>query len=204
MIMVKFIKPCEGRITSPFGYRIHPIRNQKEMHWGVDYGNSPNDNSIVAVADGAITYAGVMGGYGNVVMVVHSVDGIVYETVYAHLANIVVKVGQTVNQGKLIGTKGTTGNSTGIHLHFEIHVGGRRSSKYTYAKNPSDYIDKKEEVVIVEEQKLTAAQEKIRQEAIALGITDGKNPFREVNQHYVWNAMLPFARELAELKKKIK
>lgn len=138
--MANFIKPCEGRVTSPFGNRTHPISHTKKMHWGVDYGNNPSNNSIVASANGAVSYASVMGGYGNVVMIHHKIGGKTYETVYAHLAHISVKKGQSVKQGQLIGVKGTTGNSTGIHLHFEIHIGGRRNSLYTFAKNPLFYV----------------------------------------------------------------
>jgi len=119
------------------------------MHWGVDFGNTPTNNVIVASADGTVTYAGVMGGYGNVVMILHSIGGKTYETVYAHLASMCVKVGQIVKQGAKLGVKGTTGNSTGIHLHFEIHVGGRRNSLYTYAKDPMLYVTEVKPSVVI-------------------------------------------------------
>ncbi|QFF98808.1 hypothetical protein PB01_08160 [Psychrobacillus glaciei] len=106
----------------------------------MDWGNTPSNNNIIASADGAVTYVGIMGGYGNIVMIVHTVAGVVYETVYAHLASIAVKVGQVVKQVEKIGVKGTTGNSTGVHLHFEIHIGGRRNSDYTFAKDPVRYV----------------------------------------------------------------
>jgi hypothetical protein len=136
---LKFIKPCDGRITSPFGYRIHPIRKKREMHWGVDFSNTPKNNTIVASADGKVSFAGVMGSYGNVVMIVHTLSGETYETVYAHLASYTVKVGQSVKQSEKIGIKGTTGGSTGIHLHYELHF-GRRNSSYTNAVDPLLYV----------------------------------------------------------------
>jgi len=129
------MKPCEGRVTSPFGYRIHPITHNRLMHWGVDYGNTPSKNTIIAAAAGKVTFSKSTNGYGNTVMIVHSIGGKTFETVYAHLQSMNVKVGQTVKQGERIGVKGTTGNSTGIHLHFEIHT-GRWNNKFTNAVDP--------------------------------------------------------------------
>lgn len=134
-----FIKPCEGRITSPFGMRVHPVsKRPTTMHWGVDFGNSLPNNKIVAAASGRVTYAKWTNGYGNTVMIVHAIGGRTYETVYAHLASIGVTVGQSVNQGQSIGVKGTTGISTGIHLHFEIHI-GRWNNRFTNAVDPIPY-----------------------------------------------------------------
>lgn len=138
--MSNFIVPCGGRITSPFGNRIHPISKTKKMHWGVDYGNTPSDNTIVASADGTVERASVFEGYGNTVIITHIINGVTYQTLYAHLSSMSVKVGDKVKQGQKIGVKGTTGNSTGIHLHFEVHVGGKRNSSYTYAKDPLKYV----------------------------------------------------------------
>jgi len=138
--MSNFIVPCNGRITSPFGYRIHPISKTKKMHWGVDYGNTPSDNTIIASADGTVERSSVFDGYGNTIIITHLINGITYQTLYAHLTSMSVKVGDKVKQGQKIGVKGTTGNSTGIHLHFEVHVGGKRNSSYTYAKDPLKYV----------------------------------------------------------------
>lgn len=149
--MARFITPCEGRITSPFGYRIHPIRKRREMHWGVDYGNTPKNNNILASAGGTVRFAGVMGGYGNVILLQHRIDGETWETAYAHLASMKVKAGDTVKQGQVIGVKGTTGNSTGVHLHFEVHKGGLRNQNYTYAVDPLAYVANPE---VLETQKL--------------------------------------------------
>ena len=134
-----FIKPCEGRVTSPFGYRIHPITHLRKMHFGVDYGNTPSNNIIVAAAAGKVTFSKATTGYGNTVMIVHAIGGKTFETVYAHLQSIGVRVGQTVKQGERIGVKGTTGDSTGIHLHFEVHV-GRWNNKFTNAVDPFGYV----------------------------------------------------------------
>jgi len=134
-----FIKPCEGRVTSPFGYRIHPITLFRTMHWGVDYGNTPTNNTIVAAAAGKVTFSKSTTGYGNTVMIVHAIGGRTFETVYAHLQSICVIVGQTVKQGERIGVKGSTGNSTGIHLHFEVHI-GRWNNKFTNAVDPLCYV----------------------------------------------------------------
>lgn len=121
--MPKFIKPCVGRVTSPFGWRTHPIKKVRSWHQGVDIaekGNVP----ILAAADGVVTRIGPLGTYGNVVMIVHKINGKTYETNYAHLKpNLKVLVGQQVKQGDIIAYMGNTGGSTGQHLHFEIHDG---------------------------------------------------------------------------------
>jgi murein DD-endopeptidase MepM/ murein hydrolase activator NlpD len=121
--MVNFLKPCEGRVTSPFGYRIHPIKKTKSFHQGIDLaqvGNVP----ILAAANGVVTRNQSLGTYGNIVMIVHKIDGVTYETNYAHLKiGSKVIVGQRVKQGDVIGYMGNTGSSTAQHLHFEIHKG---------------------------------------------------------------------------------
>jgi murein DD-endopeptidase MepM/ murein hydrolase activator NlpD len=134
-----FIKPCDGRVTSPFGYRIHPNNHIRTMHFGVDYGNTPSNNTIVAAAGGKVTFSKFTNGYGNTVMIVHTIGGKTFETVYAHLQSIGVTVGQAVKQGERIGVKGSTGNSKGIHLHFEVHL-GRWNNKFTNAVNPLCYV----------------------------------------------------------------
>lgn len=137
--MVNFIKPCEGRVTSPFGYRIHPIKKERSWHQGVDIaekGNVP----IRAAADGVVTRNGVLGTYGNVVMIVHKINGKTYETNYAHLKNgSKMIVGQRVNQGDIIAYMGNTGSSTAQHLHFEIHD-GRWATGQPNAVNPLHYL----------------------------------------------------------------
>lgn len=131
--MATFIKPAEGRITSNFGRRLHPIDKVYKGHSGVDIAKAGNV-PVVASADGTVTRVGALGTYGNVVMIVHNINGQTYETNYAHLHSWNVKVGQKVKQGQRIARMGNTGNSTGQHLHFEIHVG-------RYAKGQPNAVD---------------------------------------------------------------
>lgn len=131
-----FILPSTGRFTSGFGGR--DIGAGAESHLGMDIANSPG-TPIVAAASGMVSHAGSMGGYGNVVILTHSINGQTHATVYAHMNSINVSVGQSVSQGQQVGGMGNTGRSTGTHLHFEIHVGpwnGARSN----AVNPSPYV----------------------------------------------------------------
>lgn len=132
-----FIRPCKGRVTSPFGWRIHPISNKRAMHWGTDFASN-KDNAIVAAAAGKVRLVNRGStGYGYYLIITHS-NG--WETLYAHLASISVGVGATVKQGQRIGLKGTTGNSTGIHLHFEVHT-GKWNNQWSNAKDPAGYIN---------------------------------------------------------------
>lgn len=118
-----FIWPAQGRISSEFGYRVHPIYKTPKLHGGIDIANSTGTD-IKAAAPGVVISGYYMSGYGNAVMIAHSINGKSYTTVYAHLNSISVQAGQIVNQGDSIGTMGSTGPSTGPHLHFEIHEGG--------------------------------------------------------------------------------
>lgn len=138
--MATFIKPCEGRITSLFQpSRKNPVTGIIQPHAGVDFGKDGSPR-INASASGTVTQARVMGGFGNVVFILHNINGKQYNTVYAHLSQINVKLGQTVKQGQQIGVKGTTGNSTGVHLHFELTVNGLWNNKYTNNVDPLLYI----------------------------------------------------------------
>ena len=118
----EWTKPTNGRFTSGYGYRIHPIYGKGKMHYGVDLANSTG-TAIVSAADGVVSYASPLSTYGNLIMVTHSIDGQTFTSLYAHLSSIKVKVGQEVSKGQLIGGMGATGNVTGTHLHFEIHTG---------------------------------------------------------------------------------
>jgi murein DD-endopeptidase MepM/ murein hydrolase activator NlpD len=122
--------PASQRITSPFGWRICPFHG-REMHPGIDIG-APQGSSIVAAGDGTVIYAGYRGGYGNTIMIDHG-NGVV--TLYAHQAHGGLRVGNgsRVNKGQRIGTVGSTGNSTGPHLHFEVRVNGS-------PRNPMNYM----------------------------------------------------------------
>ncbi|MCM3556666.1 peptidoglycan DD-metalloendopeptidase family protein [Janibacter melonis] len=104
-----------------FGNEFHPIHHEWRMHSGQDLVSLPGPGPVVAIGDGRVKFAGLMGGYGNVVDLEHE-GGTVSR--YAHLANLDVRQGQSVAAGTTLGTEGTTGLSTGNHLHFEIHVDG--------------------------------------------------------------------------------
>lgn len=125
-----FIWPTSGRLTSPFGYRIHPIYKTRRMHTGIDLANSSGTN-IVASQNGKVTFAGRQGTYGKLIIVRHA-NGM--ETAYAHLSRISVSVGQTVSQGQSIGKMGSTGASTGSHLHFEMRKNGTVVNPMNYLK----------------------------------------------------------------------
>lgn len=131
-------KPVNGRFTSGYGYRVHPIYGTGRMHYGVDFANSIG-TPVVSAADGVVSYAAPFSTYGNVVMVTHNIDGQTFTSLYAHMNNIGASVGQSVSKGQQIGTVGNTGNSTGPHLHFEIHVGGWNGMEAN-SVNPLRYI----------------------------------------------------------------
>ena len=112
---VQFITPLKNpRRTSPAGNRRHPILGYCKLHAGTDYG-APTGTPVLAAAAGVVTKAGNGGGYGNVIYLQHGR----LSTRYAHLSKILVRRGQTVKQGQVIGKVGSTGMSTGPHLHFE-------------------------------------------------------------------------------------
>ncbi len=119
----KFIMPLRNvRITSHFSYsRYHPILKRNRPHHGTDFG-AKKGTPLLAVNSGKITYASRMGSYGNVVKIKH--DG-GYESLYAHQSRIRVKRGQHVKRGQIIGYVGSTGRSTGPHLHFGLRKNGR-------------------------------------------------------------------------------
>ncbi|MBL5800688.1 M23 family metallopeptidase [Bacillus sporothermodurans] len=115
--------PFTKNITSQFSPdRVHPITGRVESHKGIDISASGVENQpAVAVRDGKIAYAGVINGYGNIVIVDH---GNGFETRYAHLNSIKVTTNQKVKTGQVVGLIGSTGDSTGPHLHFETRVNG--------------------------------------------------------------------------------
>ena len=115
-----FLRPSEGRITSPFDpARKNPVHGKVQPHTGVDFGRDGSP-VVIAAAEGIVTRAHVMGGYGNCVTIKHTINGKSYETLYAHLKSINVKINQKVKAGDRVGLRGSTGNSTGEHLHFSI------------------------------------------------------------------------------------
>jgi murein DD-endopeptidase MepM/ murein hydrolase activator NlpD len=112
--------PVAGRITSGFGLRVHPILRFARMHRGIDFG-AGYGAPIVAAADGQVTAAGWSGGYGRQVRIAHG-GGIA--TTYSHMSRLVAEPGSFVRQGQLIGYVGSSGLSTGPHLHYEVHRNG--------------------------------------------------------------------------------
>ena len=107
-------------ITSPFGYRYHPILGYRKLHTGIDFGVGYG-TPIKAADSGTVIYATWMSGYGNVTILDHG-SGIT--TLYAHQSSIAVGSGARVSQGQVIGYVGSTGFSTGPHLHFEVRLNG--------------------------------------------------------------------------------
>jgi murein DD-endopeptidase MepM/ murein hydrolase activator NlpD len=120
-----FLRPCAGSITSYFGYRTHPIFKSRIYHTGVDIG-APAGTPIRASNSGRVIYTGWYGGYGKVVIIDHgNVNGRPTSTLYAHQSRIASSVGQNITRGQVIGYVGSTGYSTGPHLHFEVRINGR-------------------------------------------------------------------------------
>lgn len=135
----KFVRPSSGGVSQGFGPASGA--NGYTFHNGVDFSGSVG-SPIVAAAAGTVITASGGGPYGNHVMISHFLDGQVYTTVYAHMSSLSVRAGQTVSQGQQVGTLGSTGNSTGPHLHFELHVGGYQysASSPLNAVNPLAYL----------------------------------------------------------------
>lgn len=115
------IAPVPGRITSGFGMRRHPILGYRRMHSGIDF-SARHGTTIVAVTDGRVSGAGRMGGCGNAVRLDHG-NGL--QTRYCHMSRLAVSNGQQVRRGQVIGYVGSTGLSTGPHLHYEMYRSGR-------------------------------------------------------------------------------
>lgn len=123
--------PANGRITSPYGYRISPINRKREFHSGIDIANKTNTD-IYAAGSGVVTFAGYNGAYGRMVIISH---GYGYTSVYAHNNKLLVRVGDKVSKGDVIAKMGSTGRSTGPHLHFEIRVNGQAVDPKTILEN---------------------------------------------------------------------
>jgi len=113
--------PAQGWISSEFGYRMNPFSGSKTFHAGIDVANVPA-TSVVAPADGVVTNTGIMGGFGLVVRLDHGY-GLV--TKYGHNSRILVKPGQRVKRGDRLAEMGSSGRSTGTHLHYQVEVRGR-------------------------------------------------------------------------------
>ncbi len=119
-----------SRVSSGFKMRFHPILQTWRAHLGVDYA-APTGTPVRSVGDGVVEFAGVQGGFGNVVFIKHRNN---HTTVYAHLSRIGVQKGQSVSQGQVLGAVGATGWATGPHLHFEFRVNGQHEDPMTIAK----------------------------------------------------------------------
>ncbi len=124
----QFIWPISGPITSPFGWRIHPIYGTRIFHSGIDIGGDYG-MPIHAAAAGTVIYAGWISGYGNAVIISHGGD---LQTLYGHNQSLNVSEGQYVSQGQVIAYCGSTGNSTGPHCHFEVRKNGEPVNPLNY------------------------------------------------------------------------
>lgn len=116
-----FVMPAKGQISSRFGMRVHPISHTPKFHKGIDIA-APMGSPVQSAKGGRVVSAGYEGGYGNCVVIDHG-NGV--QTRYAHLSQINVRPGDTVQTGQQIGKVGSTGASTGPHLHFEVSQNGR-------------------------------------------------------------------------------
>lgn len=122
--------PSYTRISSPYGYRIHPVYKTKKFHSGVDMA-APGGTNILAAADGTVIRAAWNGGYGNCVIIDHG-GGV--STLYGHAKKLLVSKGAKVKKGQVIALVGTTGTSTGNHLHFEVLLNGKTTDPMAYLK----------------------------------------------------------------------
>ena len=121
--------PFHGRITSTFGHRENPFGGASvETHKGLDIAG-PFGSPVKAMALGTVEFAGLRGGFGNCIMIKHA-NG--FETLYGHLSKILVGIGEKVEIGQTIGNVGSTGRSTGPHLHYEIHKNGQKINPQSF------------------------------------------------------------------------
>lgn len=129
-----FVRPVPGRITSPYGSRMHPIFKRKIFHSGIDIG-APYGTPIKAANSGRVIFVGWYSGYGKVVIIDHGkINGIPTTTLYAHMSTTIAKQGTNVARGTVIGKVGTTGYSTGPHLHFEVRQKGNPTNPLNFIK----------------------------------------------------------------------
>ncbi|WP_373532284.1 M23 family metallopeptidase [Vampirovibrio sp.] len=120
--------PVSGQMTSPFGWRVDPITGSQRFHGGIDLA-AASGTPVYAPQAGLVMFSGSYGGYGNVVVLNH---GNALFTLYGHNAQLVVKAGEMVHAGQVISKVGSTGRSTGPHLHFEVHHNGQYVNPVTY------------------------------------------------------------------------
>ncbi|MEO0914620.1 MAG: peptidoglycan DD-metalloendopeptidase family protein, partial [Pseudomonadota bacterium] len=122
------------RYTSGFGTRRDPKTGGRRAHNGIDLAG-PRGTPILSTAEGVVVFAGRQSGFGNLIKIRHEFG---FETLYAHLNRIHVKVGDRIARGDHIGDMGTTGRSTGVHLHYEVRIGGRPVNPMTFIKAAKD------------------------------------------------------------------
>lgn len=132
------VEDWENHITSPYGMRLHPIFHEWRMHNGIDIARGIMDDPIYSILGGEVILVDPTEktGLGKHVEIQHTPN---LKTVYGHLNTIKVKHGDKVQAGQQIGGMGTTGNSTGVHLHFEVHIDGKTVDPHDFLKNPSKY-----------------------------------------------------------------
>jgi murein DD-endopeptidase MepM/ murein hydrolase activator NlpD len=126
----KFRWPIAGQISSPFGWRKSPFGRRRVLHAGIDI-RAPRGRGIKAAADGRVVHSGWMGGYGYTIVIQHSGG---FSTLYGHCSKLVAKRGAVVKRGQLIARVGSTGRSTGNHLHFEVRRGGTPVNPIKYLR----------------------------------------------------------------------
>jgi murein DD-endopeptidase MepM/ murein hydrolase activator NlpD len=124
----QYIWPVKGRVTSGFGYRFHPVLKKTKYHSGIDIA-APKGTPILAADSGIVIFSAYNGGYGKMITIDH---GVGYSTVYGHASSLLVGYGQTVTKGQKIALVGSTGLSTGPHLHFEIRKNGVTQNPLKY------------------------------------------------------------------------
>ena len=124
-------RPSQGYITSGFGTRSDPFSGGVAHHMGIDF-NANTGDPVLSAAGGVVSFSGIKSGYGNVVEVDH---GNGYSTLYGHNSRLIVRAGDIVRSGQQLARAGSTGRSTGPHVHFEVHVNGR-------PVNPRKFLDK--------------------------------------------------------------
>ena len=129
-----FTRPVPGRITSPYGSRMHPIFKRRIFHSGVDIG-APYGTPIRAANSGRVIFVGWYSGYGKVVIIDHGkINGVPTTTLYAHMSVTIAKQGTNIAKGSIIGKVGTTGYSTGPHLHFEVRQNGNPTNPLNFIR----------------------------------------------------------------------
>jgi murein DD-endopeptidase MepM/ murein hydrolase activator NlpD len=127
------ILPLKGLLTAGYGYRQSPFTGVREMHEGIDIA-APHGTPILATADGIVTFVGPLSAFGNVVFINH---GHGFTTFYAHASKVRVKEGQSVKRGDVVALVGTTGRTTGPHVHYELQVNGVTVNPMKYVVDQS-------------------------------------------------------------------